>query len=148
MTDEEYKERHRQYSKAYYERQKKKKIELGIISDKPHEKRKILSVISPKYITVQRFKNGIIMIEAITRKFKTTPYDRYVEWQSPNSLYHRKIRLEKMVKSINTDNCMVVLDDYSVQVYLKSDKKLQETVDAVKDFVEESVKIMLENLES
>lgn len=146
MSKEEYMERHRQYSRAYYERQKKKKIELGIIEPKQHLKRK-LSVKTPSYIKVEKYTNGTILVEAVTRLFKTTPYDRYTEWRNPTSLYHRKIRLEKMVAAINGEKKLVVLDDYSVQVYLRTDNNLQEIIDTVDKFVKESIKMMhdLEN---
>lgn len=147
MSEEEYKKRRKEYSRDYYLRKKKKKIELGLISDNPQTKRSIKEVKKPSYIKVTKLNNGIIVIEATTRKFKTTPYDRYCDYFNPKSLYHRKKRLESMLYSINKENRIIVLDDYTVQIFLKTENNLQEITDTLKEFVEESVKLMHEDLE-
>ena len=57
-----------------------------------------------------------------------------------------KKKLEKMLDDINKEKRIVVIEDYSVQVYLKTENNIQEIVDAIKLFVEEATKMMTENL--
>lgn len=144
MSNEEYILRHREYAKRYYQRKKKERIENGEV--KPQEKKKVTNIKKPSYITIFKYAKGTILIDAFTRKFGTPPYDRYVDYNDPYSNYHMKKKLEKMLDDINKEKRIVVLEDYSVQVYVKSENNLQEIVDAIKLFIEEATKMMNENL--
>lgn len=93
--------------------------------------RKSLDVHCPAYMTCTAYPNGIIVVEAVV-----SPKQYNDMSITDKEGMRNKRRLEKTLCDIIADT-IIIVEHNEVQVYLKSEKHIQEIVDSVAAFIEE-----------
>lgn len=150
---EAHKEEKKAYAKEYAKKNKEKikaykeahKEELKKKTRKPlaeRKTRKKLGYEKPDYITVIQYPNGIVSINAV---FKTTKmlYDPNASQLEENSNYKVKKKLVTELNKISTDNRIVVIDKYEIQIFENSDKYIQLIINTLQTFCENTLNIFV-----
>lgn len=114
VTDAEKYEMERRKRRNYYEKKNGCKI-TSVMSVPFH-------VETPPYITVKEYPNKIYIIEA-----DVYTYGELGKYQ--NALQH-------MVSRLNSEDNITIVDENSIQIYLKTRDGIQEIVDNLKEFCE------------
>lgn len=134
------KEHNKKYKKAQKENAEKGEI-LNCEVDRIY--RKSVKVNKPNYMDVKIYPNGIIVVEAVV---SPKQYDDMSITDKEGM--KNKRRLENALNNINTANNIVIVEHNEVQVYLLSEKNIQEIVDTIASFVEEFHKAKEERIVS
>lgn len=132
---EERKEKQKEYNRKFYLKHRN--------PDTPRKTRKQLDYVTPDWIKVIKYPNGIILIEATTEML----YDSDANSIEENSNYKIKRRLELAVKNIiNNHNTIVVVERFDIQIYLNPEDKehIQSVINVLVEFVKNKC-LKLEN---
>lgn len=133
------KEHNKKYKKAQKENAEKGEI-LDCEVDRMY--RKSVKVNKPSYMQVRTYPNGIIVVEAVV---SPKQYNDMSITDKEGMINKR--RLEKTLSAIIADT-IIIVEHNEVQVYLKSEKNIQEIVDSVSAFIEEFHKAKEERIVS
>lgn len=131
-----HKEKIKEYREAHKEEQKEKtRKPLG-----ERKTRKKLVYDKPDYITVMQYPNGIVLIEATFQPDDGMIYDSTAENIDDNSNHRLKRELVMELNKVSTDERIVVVDKFSIQIYEKTLDNIQLIINTLQHFCENTLK--------
>lgn len=136
----EYAKKHKEKIKEYREAHKEERKEKTQKPLAERKSRKKLVYDKPDYITVMQYPNGIVLIEATFQPDDGMIYDSTADNLDENSNHKLKRELVLELNKIAKEQRIVVVDKFSIQIYEKRLDYVQEIIDCLVYFINNSLK--------